>query len=200
MGSMTDFVFAVVPDFSARRIAAEGHIQIQMVLVHTGIDLDGKNKNILLVGGGIGVAPLNFIARQAEESSKNVYLLAGFKDSGFLRWERDLVRTGFKYRIFTEDGSWGETGLVTDHLMENLDTYKDYDVFCCGPTDMLKALQDIFKDTKRNINALLEEVMACGIGVCMGCVVKIRAGKEKFKYKRVCSEGPAFDLKEVIFD
>ncbi len=164
------------------------------------IDLDGKNNKILLVGGGIGIAPLNFIARKAGENRKDVYLLAGFKDSGFLRWESDLVRTGFKYRIFTEDGSWGETGLVTDHLREHFNTYEDYDVFCCGPTGMLKQIQDIFRGTKKNISVLLEEIMACGIGACMGCVVKIKAGRNKFKYKKVCSEGPAFDLKEVIFD
>lgn len=165
-----------------------------------GIDLDGKNKNILLVGGGIGVAPLNFIARLAQEKQKNVDLLAGFKDSGFLRWERDLVRIGPKYRIFTEDGSWGETGLATDYLKEYLPKYKNYDVFCCGPDNMLKQLQDIFKGTKQNVSALLEQVMACGIGACMGCVVKIKGGKNKFRYKRVCKDGPVFDLREVIFD
>ncbi len=165
-----------------------------------GIDLDGKNINILLVGGGIGIAPLNFIAGQAQLKNKNPYLVAGFKDSNFLRWERDLVRTGIKYRIFTEDGSWGETGLATDYLKEDIFAYKDYDIYCCGPVSMLKQLQNIFKDTKNNVSALLEETMACGIGVCMGCVIKIRTGKNKFKYKRVCSEGPAFDLREVIFD
>lgn len=165
-----------------------------------GIDLGGKINDILLVGGGIGIAPLNFIARQAQEKHKNVHLLAGFKDSGFLRWERDLVRIGLNYHIFTEDGSWGETGIATDHLREHLPDYKGYDIFCCGPNSMLKTLQDIFKAGEQNVGALLEEVMACGIGVCMGCVIKIRAGKNKFKYMRVCKEGPVFNLREVLFD
>jgi dihydroorotate dehydrogenase electron transfer subunit len=65
---------------------------------------------------------------------------------------------------------------------------------------MLKALQDILQGKNIGAIALMEEMMACGIGVCVGCVIKIKEGSNAFTYKRVCSDGPAFNLMEVIFD
>ncbi len=165
-----------------------------------GIDLSGSGDNILLVGGGIGIAPLYLIARIAGKMKKNVFFAAGFKDNSFLRWEKDLIRLKINYTVLTEDGSWGEKGLVSDYIWNNMKTFENYDVYCCGPRDMLKTLQNIYKDKKNKVTAFLEERMACGVGVCAGCVVKIRKGKKGFSYKKVCEDGPAFSLGEVLFD
>jgi len=155
--------------------------------------------NILLIGGGMGIAPLNLISRLAADSGKKVFVLAGFKDSRLLMWERDLMRMGVKYRIFSEDGSWGQAGMVCDHLLDEPKVLMDHEIFCCGPVEMLKILQEELEREDIRATAILEEKMACGIGVCNGCVVKVKK-KNSIDYLRVCREGPAFDLSEVIFD
>jgi len=165
-----------------------------------GIDLKETKGNILLIGGGIGIAPLYFIAKKAKMLKKNVFFAAGFKNRDCIRWEKDLIELKVNYIVLTEDGSWGEKGLVSDYIWRNIKMFKDYDVYCCGPTDMLRTLQNIYKGSNNKITALLEERMACGVGVCNGCVVKIKKGKRGFSYKKICQDGPAFDLKEVIFD
>jgi dihydroorotate dehydrogenase electron transfer subunit len=165
-----------------------------------GINLDESKVNMLLIGGGIGIAPLNFLARLAAGDKKSVFFAAGFKDNSFQKWEKDLIELKAGYSIYTEDGSWGEKGMITDYIRENLRIFNDHDVYCCGPKDMLKDIQRIYSEESNRVVALLEEVMACGVGVCAGCAVKIKKGKNSFSYKKVCLDGPAFDLKEVIFD
>lgn len=165
-----------------------------------GIDLSKGEDNILLVGGGIGIAPLYLIAKLAGGMKKNVFFAAGFKDNSYLRWGKDLIELKINYAVLTEDGSWGEKGLVSDYIWNNIKSFKNYDIYCCGPRDMLKTMQNIYKDRNNKVTALLEERMACGVGVCAGCVVKLRKGKKGFSYKKVCKDGPAFNLGEVIFD
>ena len=165
-----------------------------------GIDLGRGESNVLLIGGGIGIAPLYLIARLVSKVKKNVFFAAGFKNNSYLRWEKDLVRLKINYAVLTEDGSWGEKGLVSDYIWNNINSFKNYDIYCCGPKDMLRTLQNIYKDKSNKVSVLLEEKMACGIGVCTGCVVKIKKGKDGFSYRKVCQDGPAFNLGEVIFD
>ncbi|MCJ7665190.1 MAG: dihydroorotate dehydrogenase electron transfer subunit [Actinobacteria bacterium] len=164
------------------------------------VDLAGSRKNLLLVGGGMGIAPLNLLSKIGLGTGRNILVLAGFKDSSLLGWERDLVRMGIKYRIFSEDGTWGEKGLVCDHLFDEHRTFTEHDVFCCGPVPMLKVLQGQLGSENISATVFLEEKMACGMGACHGCVVKLKKGRNGFDYKRVCKEGPAFDLSEVVFD
>ena len=109
-----------------------------------GVDLDESRGKSLLVGGGIGIAPLNFLAgRLAAGGKKSIFFAAGFKDNSYQRWEKDLIELKVGYSIYTEDGSWGEKGMVTDYIRENLGIYKDYDIYCCGPRDMLKEIQNL---------------------------------------------------------
>ena len=164
------------------------------------VDLAASRNNLLLIGGGMGVAPLNLLSKLGLDAGKNVLVLAGFRDSSLLRWERDLVRMGVKYRIFSEDGTWGERGLASDHLFDEYKVFSDHDVFCCGPGAMLKVLQKDLAAENIEATVFLEEKMACGMGACNGCVIKIKKGSGDFDYKRVCKDGPAFDLSEVIFD
>jgi dihydroorotate dehydrogenase electron transfer subunit len=165
-----------------------------------GIDLDSAGDNILLIGGGIGIAPLYLLARESAKMQKNVFFAAGFRNKDYLRWEEDLIELKINYAVFTEDGSWGEKGLVSDYIWNNLKLFKDYEVYCCGPVGLLKELKKNYMGTDNKITALLEEMIACGIGVCNGCVIKVKKGKRGFSYKKVCKDGPAFDLREVIFD
>jgi dihydroorotate dehydrogenase electron transfer subunit len=165
-----------------------------------GISLDKIKDKLLLIGGGIGIAPLNFVAKLAADSEKSVFFAAGFKNNSYKKWEKDLIELKVGYNICTEDGSWGNKGMVTDYIRENLKTFDDYDIYCCGPRNMLKVIQRLYSQESNRVTAFLEERMACGVGVCAGCVVKIRKGKKSFSYQKVCQDGPAFDIKGVIFD
>ncbi|MBC7334415.1 MAG: dihydroorotate dehydrogenase electron transfer subunit, partial [Actinobacteria bacterium] len=157
-----------------------------------GIEIDkvgGHYKGFLLVGGGAGVAPLYLLAKNLVSSGHNVLFISGFKNSNFARWERDLIDLKVNYKIFTEDGSWGERGLVTDFIERNVKNYKEYKLYCCGPKEMLKAIQEILRGKKIQAEALLEERVGCSVGVCMGCVVRIRSDGG-FTYKTLCRDGP----------
>lgn len=166
-----------------------------------GFKSDEEVKNYLLLGGGIGVAPLCLIAKELVASDKNVFFLAGFKDEAFFLWERDLIKILRNYKVFTENGSFGQKGIPAVYLKENLHLYKGYKLVVCGPKEMLKNIQSILMDFPNiSADALLEERMACGVGVCMGCTVKVRNSSGGFENKKVCSDGPVFNLMEVVFD
>ena len=163
-------------------------------------EIEKDFKKYVLVGGGIGVAPLCFIANELLTGGKECHFIAGFKDSTFYSWERDLIKILRNYKIFTEDGSMGEKGIPSEYIRKNLKEFKDHVFVACGPRDMLKELQNIFSDKKIRAQVIMEEKMACGVGTCMGCVIRLKNGKGGFDYKRVCSDGPVFDLMEVDFD
>lgn len=162
--------------------------------------IDEAFNNYVVVGGGIGVAPLCLIVKKLVEMGKNIFFIAGFKDNAFYMWERDLIKILRNYKIFTEDGSFGEKGIPVNYIRDNLQDFFNYKFICCGPKEMLEALQEIFKNKKISAIAVMEERMACGFGVCMGCVVKISDPKGNVEYKKVCSDGPIFNLMEVIFE
>jgi len=160
-----------------------------------------KNSNdYLLIGGGIGIAPLYLITKVLTREKKNILFIAGFKNSDFTGVEKDLLKTKVYYNIFTEDGSYGNSGLATDFIKENINKYKKYQFYCCGPVDMLKVLQEIFLGKKISATAIVEQRMACGVGACMGCAIGIKNENGEIVYKRVCKDGPSFNIMEVIFD
>ena len=163
-------------------------------------EIEKGAENYALVGGGIGVAPLCFIASDLISNDRNCLFLAGFRDSTFYAWERDLMKILRNYKLFTEDGSMGESGTPVEYLKKNLKALKKYRFVTCGPRDMLKAMQDILYGKKIKVQVIMEEKMACGVGTCMGCVTRIKKSKDRFEYKKVCSDGPIFDLMEVDLD
>lgn len=166
-----------------------------------GISPDQEERKYFLIGGGIGVAPLCYLASELVEKGKEIFFIAGFKDNSFYAWEKDLAKITRNYRIFTEDGSFGERGLPTAYASVNIKDFNNSIIVTCGPMEMLKSLQDLFKRAKSiKAIALMEERMACGIGVCLGCVIKIMGVDGIVSYKKVCNDGPAFNLMEVIFE
>lgn len=144
----------------------------------------------LLVGGGIGCAPLQFLAETLERGGAHVTAVLGFRDGRQARVAGafDMARLW----VTTEDGSLGRRGMVTD-LLADLDVPSSTTVFCCGPLPMVGAVQRWAAASGLRGFASLEAHMACGTGSCHGCVVDTRRG-----YQRVCSEGPVFALDEVV--
>ena len=152
---------------------------------------------LILVGGGIGIAPLLFLAEttRIQHRASRIEVLIGVKNKSHILCADELKNLGCEVKIATEDGSFGFKGLVTELLKRNIRTKdKPGTIFACGPKPMLKEIVSISRQYKIAAQVSLEEHMACGIGACFGCVVNTRHG-----YKRVCKEGPVFDIKEIIF-
>lgn len=150
-----------------------------------------KEGNVLLVGGGIGVPPLLEACKQIK-GEKTVVL--GFRSGKFLADE--FEKYGAKVFVATDDGSVGFKGNVVDLLKhENLSADV---IYSCGPKIMLKFLSMWAEEQNIECQVSMEERMACGIGACVGCVVKIKNG-DSWTHKKVCKDGPVFDSREVVW-
>ena len=149
-------------------------------------------KNIL-IAGGIGVAPLVFLAEKLKLSKPLVLIGARSKDQILCRQEFKAL--GCELKIATIDGSLGFKGRVTDLFKIILEQQaKPARIFSCGPLLMLKAVGQIVAEHKINAQLSLEAHMACGIGACLGCVVATKTG-----YKTVCKDGPVFSSEELVW-
>jgi dihydroorotate dehydrogenase electron transfer subunit len=154
----------------------------------------------VLVAGGIGVAGLRLLAWELADSETpwEPLVLVGARSrelllDGCLAVPDERPRP--EVRIATDDGSAGHRGPVTDLLARALDESPGPStVYCCGPPAMIRSAAGIALERGAPCEALLEEVMACGVGACRGCVVETRAG-----YRCVCSDGPVFDVSELVF-
>ena len=152
-----------------------------------GYDTTLSGPNPLLVGGGVGVPPLYYLAKKLIEEKKNVRAVLGFRNSSDVFAGEDFKSIGVKTTIVTEDGSTGVHGYVTDYLPADC-SY----CFTCGPEPMLKA---VYKTIKCSGQFSFEERMGCGFGVCMGCSCKTVAGP-----KRICVDGPVLTKEEIIWE
>jgi len=175
-----------------------------------GFDLNqqtGKqaNRQTALVAGGIGVAPLLALAedlahsveRIAYRKRPKIYVLIGAKTKSHILCEKEFKKLGAEVLVSTEDGSCGKKGLVTD-LLKNIlapGPWPLATIYACGPAGMLKTVAHIARATHIPCQVSLEERMACGVGVCLGCPVKVRSGE----YKMVCKDGPVFDVEEIAW-
>ncbi len=147
--------------------------------------------NVLLVGGGVGVAPLLILGRKLKEQGANPYFLLGARNSEILMDLTDFMKIA-DVAVTTEDGSVGLKGFVTDHPLLNGDISK-MDLICtCGPDPMMKAVAAKAKNANIPCEVSLENLMACGIGACLCCVVDTKEGN-----KCTCTEGPVFDIKDL---
>ncbi len=158
-----------------------------------------KKEEILIIAGGIGIAPLLFLTeqliRQKRVPASNISVLIGSSSKKHILLLREFKALGAKIKIATEDASSGFKGKVTE-LAKNILKVKRQDlgvtIYVCGPRAMLKETASISSGYTISCFGLLEEYMACGTGACFGCVVATTSG-----YKRVCKDGPVFDLKSI---
>jgi dihydroorotate dehydrogenase electron transfer subunit len=157
-----------------------------------------KNDTCLLIGGGVGFPPLYFLARHMIEKGrdpKSIEFFYGGRTSGEIVERTRLRKLGVKFRPVTDDGSFGERGLVTEAVTNYLETTppRNPRIYSCGPEPMLKAVDDLGRKAGIPGQVSLEAPMPCGFGVCLGCIVPLRAGGNA----RVCTEGPVFEIGEV---
>lgn len=142
----------------------------------------------LLVGGGIGSAPLYLLARKLLESGAKPRVILGFNTKGEIILEKEFIELGIETTITTADGSYGVKGFVTDALSQ----YESDYCYTCGPLPMMKALAPRLKSLQIPAQFSLEERMGCGTGICMGCTCHTLVGP-----RRICKDGPVFRLDEI---
>ena len=157
-----------------------------------GYSLAAASQNVLLVAGGLGVAALVALADEAVAGGKAVTLLQGARSLSKL-FPSERLPKDVEVLSATDDGSAGHRGPVTDLLADHL-PWADQ-VFACGPNAMFRSMADVLREarTRKPVQALLEERMGCGTGICYGCAVFTRRG-----VRLVCRDGPRFDLREVF--
>jgi dihydroorotate dehydrogenase electron transfer subunit len=151
----------------------------------------------VLVGGGYGCAPLIPLAQALLDKGSPVEFVLGAATATRLFGELTAKRMVGRVTVTTDDGSAGEKGLVTDVLPEVIERINAEIVYACGPMGMLQAVGQIAGKRAIRAQVAVEESMACGIGVCMTCVLPVRGSDGKSRFVRSCVEGPVFDALNV---
>jgi len=160
-----------------------------------GFSILPTSRNLLLAAGGIGIAPLHFLAQEALRRDCSVTILMGAATAAQL-YPKHLLPSGIKLVMTTEDGTKGKQGMVTN-LVPDFVTQADQ-VFACGPMPMYRDMavqKQKLKLDGKPVQISLEMRMGCGLGVCYGCTVKTKNG-----LKQVCKDGPVFELDDILWD
>ena len=151
----------------------------------------------VLVGGGYGTAPLIPLAQALLANGSPVEIIVGAATAGRLFGEIVAKRLVGAVTVTTDDGSAGERGLVTDVLPAAIERIDAEIVYACGPMPMLRAVGEVAREHSIRAQVAVEEAMACGIGVCMTCVLPVRGDDGRSRFVRSCVDGPVFDADRV---
>ncbi len=165
-----------------------------------GFQLPAGARRIFLAAGGIGVAPLLFLAQHLKAAGADMgqcHLFLGGQSQTDLLCREEFSQLGMHLHLSTEDGSAGQQGLVTAPLTQAIDKQPPDILFGCGPTPMLRALAEMAKAHDFPCQLSLETLMACGLGACLGCALKTE--KSETFYQHVCADGPVFEGRALRF-
>lgn len=156
-----------------------------------GFTIPEKNQNAILVGGGIGIAPLYYLGKMLKEKGIEPQFLLGGRSKSDLIMLEDFEAVGKVY-ITTNDGSLGEEGFVTQHSIWK---EKKFDmIYTCGPKPMMMALTKMARENNIDCEVSLENLMACGLGACLCCVENTIEG-----HVCVCKEGPVININKLLW-
>jgi dihydroorotate dehydrogenase electron transfer subunit len=165
-----------------------------------GFELPSNADHVVLVGGGVGIPPVYLLAKSLLRSGldgKAITYLCGLTTASERPMAERVEKLPIRFEYATDDGSLGFKGFVTNLLRARLTdgSCASEPIICaCGPDAMLKAVKAISQESSKRCYLSLESIMPCGVGTCLGCVVK-KEGDDKFL--RVCREGPVFEASEV---
>lgn len=157
-----------------------------------GFTINPESKNLLIVAGGIGIAPLYCLASSASKEGRSVKMLLGAQTAVSL-YLKNYPPIKATFVLMTEDGSEGEKGIITNVISKYIG-WADQ-TFACGPPAMYRAMAKMPELKTKPTQISLEVRMGCGLGVCYGCTVKTRSG-----LKQVCKDGPIFELDDVLWE
>jgi dihydroorotate dehydrogenase electron transfer subunit len=204
------------------------HMMVDLVgPLGRGFALPQGRAHCLLVGGGIGAAPLFFLADDLRNDGHRVDVVLGARSNRMLLNPIEVRRLASVARVVTEDGSTGEQGRVTDVLEETIERCETEIIYTCGPHPMLEAVTRIGVNHKLPVQVAVEELMGCGYGVCMTCVMPLNVKKksgggkdrlgraarpsanagssqeaeeDEVTYARSCVDGPVFNGASVVWN
>lgn len=175
-----------------------------------GFTIIPERKNIIIIAGGIGVAPLSWLVTlyatllnkqepAAGSLIRRIMCYIGAATSDSLVGIARIASCCKEVKICTDDGSYGYHGNVIELFRRDQAFFNPADaaIYACGPAGMLKSLADLVACEDIFCQVSLEERMACGLGACLGCAVAVRGREESKRYKRVCKDGPVFNIQEV---
>lgn len=186
-------LYAVVGDATARMAAqAPGESTLITGPLGHGFQINAAVGNLLLVGGGVGIAPLVALADEQIAKGRSITLCFGARDANGV-FPAEMLPSEVEYAVATEDGSMGQSGLVTELFAEYL-PWADQSL-ACGPTPMFRSMAEVVRrdGMRRQVQILMEAEMACGLGICSGCAVFTRKG-----VRLCCKDGPRFELLDVF--
>ncbi len=167
--------------------------------------IDPLKKNIVFIAGGIGIAPLSWLAqylcRKKGLTGQTMTFYLGVQTAEAVVGLDRIQKLCYNITVCTDDGSLGAKALVTRIFQKDVKRYSPSNtiIYACGPKAMLQSLSTILSG-EYACQVSLEERMACGVGACMGCAVAIKDEKGGKIYNRVCADGPVFELKDVIWE
>jgi len=160
-----------------------------------GFSLPPKGKRVVLIGGGVGIAPLVYLARVLSDRGYQVKVLHGVESRRQLVAFDKMRQIGVDFMPSTMDGSAGFKGLVTELLQKKINPSEVDYIYTCGPEIMMAAVADYARERAIEGELSMEEYMACGVGACLGCARKLKTDDES--YVKICKDGPVFPLGAV---
>lgn len=160
-----------------------------------GFDTNIENNNILLIAGGVGIAPMKLLIDKLLEKNNKITFIAGGSNSGSVSILNFFNFDSINTFICTDDGSVGEKLNTVQKFRSILDYNKFDRVYTCGPTIMMNLVSKIAIENNIECYASLENMMACGVNVCLGCSIKTNIGQ-----KKVCYDGSVFNSKDLILE
>jgi dihydroorotate dehydrogenase electron transfer subunit len=200
-GGVIELVIAPHGQGSKWLASREVHDLVDMVgPLGTSFGIPTEPVRALLVGGGYGSAPLFGLAEVLKTRGCRVDMVLGASSAGKIYAPLEGKRSVSSLTLTTDDGSAGLKGRVSDALPQLITENESEIIYSCGPMAMLKAIQEIANNYKLVHQASVEESMACGIGVCMTCVVPLRDNDGVVKMSRTCIDGPVMDGSRVIWE
>ena len=187
-GDVLTIIYKVVGEGTRKMSALTAGDKLDVLTgLGNGYDLTVSGQQPLLMGGGAGVPPMYWLAKQLIAQGKQTRVILGFNQKDDVFYENEFRALGAEVTVTTADGSYGVKGFVTDALPAGYTHF-----YVCGPLPMLKA---VYGATETSGQFSFEERMGCGFGACMGCSMKTVSG-----FKRVCKDGPVFRKEEILWE
>jgi dihydroorotate dehydrogenase electron transfer subunit len=195
------FVKAVGPGSRSLAAMAPGDAALCLGPLGRPFTAPPAGEEALLVAGGYGVAPFRFLGEELRRTGGRARLFYGGRSAADLPLLDRLGGLGLVVVPATEDGSLGERGLVTAPLEAHLDEARGpARLYACGPEAMMHAVARIAAARSVEAEVSLDPWMGCGVGTCLGCVVRVQGEDEpRWKYRCACTEGPVFDAARVVW-
>ncbi len=185
-GDEITIIYKVVGKGTERMAAMDGGALDVLTGLGNGFNVEFAGDKPLLVGGGVGVPPMYYLAKKLLTEGKQVTAILGFNKKEEVFYEQEFKALGVNTIVTTVDGSYGVNGFVTDAIKEQYSH-----VYACGPQPMLKAVHAKVGGVG---SYSFEERMGCGFGACVGCTCKTKYGN-----KRICKDGPVLSGEEIIW-